>query len=73
MEKTVIHLFVDDSAESKEAKSILDTAGVRYVSLPSSSVGLPAALVGHQLHTGLSEIWKLANGLKNGSNDRSRT
>jgi len=64
MTKITIQLLVDNSPASQEAKLILDQIGVDYVALPSSSAGLPVAIVGHQTHAGLSAIWRLATSIR---------
>jgi hypothetical protein len=59
----VVHLLVDDSPESVEARMVLEKNGIKYVALPSSSSGLPAAIVGHQIHVGPVAIGRLAESM----------
>jgi len=60
LEDNRVVLFADDSPSSEKARAILREKGIKFSTMPSSGVNIPAARLGSGVFYGLAEISRLA-------------
>ncbi len=61
-----VHLFIDESRDSRDAKKMLQANHIQFESLPSTGASLPVATYRKAVYRGVTGIEQLVANVKEG-------